>query len=398
MRNLAIIAFAALLLQDPALSAQGTTPKDSPGAKALEAAKKARDRAVEKLGMKNGSFRFKGKFSRKEILEKLRAVMGRYKKIQEKWIEDLEKLNRTYAADPAINRIRWELGRAYLRQGKGKKAREILALLGPTGFDLDERMEIIRLLLNFDMEKKAGAMLTGLDISKIREARPRLLAAALAAATGKKDAAMEGLKEELAEIEDGEEMWDVVDDLERRLLIFPAALYRPTLALLYEKALERFPASDPEGKRKALLKGLSIRMGTTPPPLEVTDLKGRKLTWASLSGKAVLLYFWATWKPSSLKRMESLKKIYGKFHGKGFEILGVSLDKPPSDAAEYAAKAKLPWIQVCDGKAWEGPLVNIFAVKELPFAVLIGPKGKVAGLDIYGKDLEARLMDLLGKS
>ncbi len=330
-----------------------------------------------------------------EILRRIKEIARKFREIQDKWIADLEKLAAKYSSDPAINKIRWELGRAYLRVGRGKKAREVFALLGPTGFTLDERMAIIRTLLNFDMEKKAGAMLSGVDISKIREPRPRLLASALAAATGKEAAALEGLKDDLADIEDGEEMWDVVDDLERRLLIFPADLYRPLLALLYRNALKRFPDSDPGGKRRALLKGLSLKVGSLPPPLSVEDLAGKTWDWKNFSGKAVLVYFWATWNPKSLKHLDSLAKTYGKFHSKGFEILGVSLDKPPSEAAAYAKNKKLPWIQVCDGKGWLCPLVKAFAVKEIPFSLLVGPGGKVAGLDLYGKDLEARLQDIL---
>lgn len=365
--------------------------------KALEAARKARDDAIKKIGLKGGSVTFHGDMTRKDILKKIKEIAARVKKIQEKWVQDLEKLNAQYAADPAINKIRWELGRAYLQAGKGKKARETFTLLGPTGFNLKERMNIIRTLLNFDMEKKAGAMLAGLDISRIQEPRPRLLASALAAATGKGKAALEGLKDDLADIEDGEEMWDVVDDLERRVLIFPADLYRPLLALLYQDALKRFPNSDPRGKRRSLLKGLALKVGSTPPALEATDLEGKKWTWGSLAGKTVLVYFWATWKPSSLGHMKSLAKIYKKFHPKGFEILGLSLDKPPSEAKAYIEKSKLPWVQVCDGKGWLGSMVKAFAVKEIPFSILIGPGGKVAGLDLYGKDLEARIQDLSQK-
>ncbi len=363
--------------------------------KALEAARKSRMEAMKNLGLKGGRLTFHGHVTREDILKKIKELSKKLKLIQEKWIADLEKLNAKYSSDPAINKIRWELGRAYLQAGRGKKAREIFKLLGPSGFTLDERMTIIRILLNFDMEKKAGSMLAGLDISRIREPRPRLLASALAAATGREQAALEGLKDDLADIEDGEEMWDVVDDLERRVLLFPADLYRPLLALLYKNALKRFPNSDPRGKRRALLKGLALKVGSVPPPISVTDLAGRKWDWKAFSGKAVLVYFWATWKPSSLKHLDSLVKIYKKYHSKGFEILGVSLDKPASEAEAFVKKEKLPWIQACDGKGWLGPLVKAFAVKEIPFSILIGPDGKVAGLDLYEKDLEARLEDIL---
>ncbi len=351
--------------------------------------------AMKNLGLRGGRLTFHGDVTREEILKKIKELAKKLKLIREKWIADLEKLNTKYASDPAINKIRWELGRAYLQAGRGKKAREIFNLLGPSGFTLDERMTIIRTLLNFDMEKKAGTMLAGLDISRIREPRPRLLASALAAATGHEKAALEGLKDDLEDIEDGEEMWDVVDDLERRVLLFPAELYRPLLALLYKNALKRFPGSDPQGKRRALLKGLALKVGSTPPPISVTDMEGKKWDWKAFSGKAVLVYVWATWKPSSLKPLDSLVKIYKKYHPKGFEILGVSLDKPASEAEAYVKKRKLPWIHACDGKGWLGSLVKTFAVKEIPFSILIGPDGRVAGLGLYGKDLEARLQDIL---
>jgi glutathione peroxidase-family protein len=68
-----------------------------------------------------------------------------------------------------------------------------------------------------------------------------------------------------------------------------------------------------------------VAIGEKAVELETfTALDGRQVDLASLHGKVVLIDFWATWyKPSS---MPHLKEMYDKYHDKGLEVIGISLD------------------------------------------------------------------------
>src|SRR5438552_5040416 len=56
------------------------------------------------------------------------------------------------------------------------------------------------------------------------------------------------------------------------------------------------------------------------------DLKGDSLRLSSMKGKVFLLDFWASWCVPCRFSNKHLVKLYEKYKGKGFEILGVSLD------------------------------------------------------------------------
>lgn len=47
----------------------------------------------------------------------------------------------------------------------------------------------------------------------------------------------------------------------------------------------------------------------TPPPLAAADLNGNAFTWADLTGRPALLYFWATWCPVCSAMRSSVRSV-----------------------------------------------------------------------------------------
>lgn len=64
-------------------------------------------------------------------------------------------------------------------------------------------------------------------------------------------------------------------------------------------------------------------------PLEMTfvALDGRRVDLAALRGRVMPLDFWATWCKPCMKQLPTLKHLYATYHDRGFEIVGVSLDR-----------------------------------------------------------------------
>ncbi len=77
---------------------------------------------------------------------------------------------------------------------------------------------------------------------------------------------------------------------------------------------------------QANLEGLAserkIAVGSEPIPFSVKGLHGETLSPASYKGKVLLIDFWATWCGPCVAEMPNVKNIYGKFHPRGFEIVG----------------------------------------------------------------------------
>jgi cytochrome c biogenesis protein CcmG, thiol:disulfide interchange protein DsbE len=62
------------------------------------------------------------------------------------------------------------------------------------------------------------------------------------------------------------------------------------------------------------------------PALVVTAFDGRTFDLAKLQGKVVLVNYWATWCAPCRKEMPKLDAFYKRYHDRGLEIVGISID------------------------------------------------------------------------
>ena len=133
----------------------------------------------------------------------------------------------------------------------------------------------------------------------------------------------------------------------------------------------------------------SLAVGTVFPDFAQTDLDGKPLSIASRKGKVVLLDFWATWCPPCRAELPNVIATYAKHHGEGFEIIGVSLDSDRDKLDAFLKQQEgMTWPQYFDGKGWGNLLAAKYGVEAIPFALLIGPDGKIIGKDLRGESLE----------
>jgi thiol-disulfide isomerase/thioredoxin len=128
-----------------------------------------------------------------------------------------------------------------------------------------------------------------------------------------------------------------------------------------------------------------------------TALDGTKVDLAAMKGKVVLVDFWASWCAPCVASLPGIKAAYDKYHDKGFEVIGISLDHA-SDKAKvesFLKNKKLPWPQSFDGKGWGAPLAVKYGITAIPATFLIGKDGRIVGTHSGGEELEARLAELL---
>jgi peroxiredoxin len=138
-----------------------------------------------------------------------------------------------------------------------------------------------------------------------------------------------------------------------------------------------------------------IKKGQTAPTIMLPDMEGKPLSLDSLRGSVVLLDFWASWCGPCRANNPNLVTLYEKFHGKGFEILGVSIDKSKADWKKAIEKDGLSWLQVLDPGGWNAQSTEVYGVDAIPASFLIDKKGVIRGVNLEGRELEATIRKLL---
>jgi len=84
----------------------------------------------------------------------------------------------------------------------------------------------------------------------------------------------------------------------------------------------------------------AAEIGAAAPALVLTTTDGQTFDLARLRGKVVLVNYWATWCAPCRKEMPRLSAFYRRYHGRGLEMIGVSIDFPRDlEKARKAAQA-----------------------------------------------------------
>ena len=132
----------------------------------------------------------------------------------------------------------------------------------------------------------------------------------------------------------------------------------------------------------------SLVSGAAFPDFDEKDLDGKPLSVANYKGKVVLVDFWATWCGPCVGEMPNVIKAYGKYHDKGFEIIGVSLDESKGSLTDFIKKNNMPWPQYFDGKGWQNKLGAKYGINSIPMNYLVGKDGKIIDKELRGDALD----------
>jgi len=66
-------------------------------------------------------------------------------------------------------------------------------------------------------------------------------------------------------------------------------------------------------------------IGAAAPPLVAKEFDGSTFDLGALRGKVVVVNFWATWCPPCRQEMPALDAVYRRYHGRGLEIIGLTV-------------------------------------------------------------------------
>ncbi|HEY2911021.1 MAG TPA: redoxin domain-containing protein, partial [Gemmataceae bacterium] len=128
--------------------------------------------------------------------------------------------------------------------------------------------------------------------------------------------------------------------------------------------------------------GILKRLDCEGKPLELagTNLAtGQPFTMQQLSGKAAIVYYWASWSDSLAADAKKLKELAASYGPKGLEIVCISLDDKAETAGQSIQKLGLPGIHLhAPGGIEASPFAASYGILVVPQIFEIGKDGKIA--------------------
>jgi peroxiredoxin len=141
----------------------------------------------------------------------------------------------------------------------------------------------------------------------------------------------------------------------------------------------------------------AVAVGQKAPDFTLSDVDGKPVALSSKIGsKLLLIDFWAAWCNPCRQENPNVVKVYNEFHKKGFDVMGVSLDKTKEAWTKAIADDKLTWTHVSDLQYWNNAAAKLYAVNSIPANFLLDETGKIIGKNLRGQDLYNKVNEVLG--
>ena len=142
---------------------------------------------------------------------------------------------------------------------------------------------------------------------------------------------------------------------------------------------------------------LSVLPGNLFVDFELSDGAGKSYTFSEVvKNKVVLIDFWASWCKPCRVQNKTLTEIYDANKSKGFEIVGVSIDRDTTDFYETIADDELVWLNLLD-RIDESSVSNTYRSQIIPSNVLINREGVILDRNIPIEELEKSIQSVINE-
>ncbi len=131
-------------------------------------------------------------------------------------------------------------------------------------------------------------------------------------------------------------------------------------------------------------------VGSPAIDFTLNDPDGKPVAFSDIykGAKVTMIDFWASWCGPCRRANPTIVKAYKAYKGKGFQIIGVSLDNDHGKWVEAIGADGLTWPQVSDLKGWDSAAAALYGIRYIPQNVFVNSEGKIIGKRIDPDKIE----------
>jgi len=138
-----------------------------------------------------------------------------------------------------------------------------------------------------------------------------------------------------------------------------------------------------------------VDIGMIAPEIISQTPEGKTIKLSSLKGKVVFLNFWVSYNAKSREENPHLEQLYNKYKNKGLEIVSYSVDKKKDSWIQAVKDDNMDWINISDLLGFESAGPQTYVISDVPFNFLLDRNGRIVAKNIYGKELDKKIEQLI---
>ena len=139
-----------------------------------------------------------------------------------------------------------------------------------------------------------------------------------------------------------------------------------------------------------------VEIGGILPEATMQGLSGPTRKLSEFRGKPLVINVWASWCGPCRSEMGSLERLFWRYEGSKFTMIGISTDDYPDKARAFLQQSRSSFAHFIDNRL---QLENMLGADRLPLTVLVDARGRVVGKYYGAKDWDSpEARALIGKA
>ena len=183
--------------------------------------------------------------------------------------------------------------------------------------------------------------------------------------------------------------------------LFEGYYNNPSNAETKDLLLKDYVAKNPDGPHyNRIMKQIEVLQNADEGGLftdfTMADTDGKSVSIMSViaENEYTLVDFWASWCGPCRAEMPNVVEAYHKYHDKGFEVVGISLDEDKASWLAAIEKLQMPWLQLSDLKGWDCEGAVLYQIQAIPANLLVDQQGKIVAKNLREEALQDKLAEL----